>query len=342
MGASALALGCGAAPSLPRGYELALRRAEGLERDGRHSAAADAYAQSRLRCGGRADLCARAAVREAAERERAGEPDRARRSYLEAARRWPHDREAPRALRRAARIDLVQGRADDGRSLLRAAISRYPDHGDAAAALRDLLQSVEDREGEAAALAEATSLDRVARVRSSALGDNVLYAIAALRIRLADPAAAERALVDLVDRYPYPRGGLWDEALWLLADLAEVRRDFRAVVRWLERMVAVQESSSIVGSYNLPRFDDAELRIARTWLGPLGDARRAVRAAERLRDRYPDSVLRDDAIVLQARAEEALGHHERACALRSVLAREDPHSRYLRPGRWPVRCGPRQ
>jgi tetratricopeptide (TPR) repeat protein len=309
--------------------------AEGLERDGRHDEAAAAYARARARCGGHAERCATTMLREARERERAGDDTRALSLYEAAAQRHPTARDAPRALRRAARLRLAAGDVAGARALLVRVVALWPEHGETTRALALLVQSYDDAGDLAGALAALAALEP--RLAGSAIADNMLLERARLEVRLGRAVAAERTLRRLVEAHPYPAGA-WDDALWMLADLCEARGDPRAAIAALESMVAVQEDAAIVGSYNLGSFDDAELRIARLWLEDLRDPARAVRAAVRLRSRYPESVLRDDAVVLEARAESQRGRRVQACALRETLREVDRHSRYLRPGRWPVPC----
>jgi TolA-binding protein len=333
--AALASVACGTAPALPPAYERPLRVAEGLERDGRHAEAADAYARAAAGCGGHADRCATALVREARERESAGDAARARELYEAAARRHPTARDAPRALRRAARLRLAAGDVAGARTTLVHVVTRWPDHGETSRALAMLLQSYADAQDHSGALAVVRALS--VRVGRTQIGDNLLLEHARLEEGLGRHDVAERTLERLVERHPYPAGS-WDEALWMLADLREARGDARAAIRALEALVAVQEDTSFVGSYNLDKFDDAELRIARLWLESLRDPARAVAAAARLRRRYPDSVLRDDAVLLEARAELERGRRARACELRDTLREVDRFSRYLRPGRWPLAC----
>lgn len=309
--------------------------AEGLERDGRHAEAAAAYARARARCGGQVDRCATAMLREARERERAGDATSALRLYEAVAVRYPTAREAPRAVRRAARLRLAAGDVAGARALLVRVVTLWPAHGETTRALSMLVRSYDDADDLAGAVVALDALE--AHPAGPAIADNVLLERARLEVRLGRAEVAERTLQRLVEVHPYPAGA-WDDALWMLADLRVARGDPRAAIAALESLVAVQEDAAIVGSYNLAIFDDAELRIARLWLEDLRDPARAVRAAVRLRTRYPDSVLRDDAVVLEARAERARGRPERACALRQTLRELDRHSRYLRPGRWPVPC----
>jgi len=320
---------------MPPAYERPLRVAEGLERDGRHAEAADAYARAGARCGGDADRCATALLREARERERAGDVTRARALYEKVPHRHPTARDAPRALRRAARLRIDAGDVGGARALLVQVVVRWPDHGETTRALSLLLQTYRDADDAPGALAALAALS--ARVGETSVGDNLLLERARLERSLGRAAVAERTLRALVAAHPYPAGA-WDDALWMLADLCEARGDPRAAIDALEQMVAVQEDATMVGSYNLGTFDDAELRIARLWLEALGEPARAVQAAVRLRTRYPDSVLRDDAVVLEARAELARGRRTEACALRETLREVDRHSRFLRPGRWPAPC----
>jgi tetratricopeptide (TPR) repeat protein len=316
-------------------FDDALRRAERQERDARFDEAAASYGRAAAVCERAAD-CALARFRRARMLDRAGREREAVAEYLRAA---DADRAGPyrgQAWMYAARAADALGREDEAEALLSRVVFERSDEGIASRALAALA----DRRPPPERIAWLTSLE--ARLADTELGDHVLLMRSRLRGEAGDRAGERADLETLVSRHPFPAGQLWDDALWRLADMDEADGDVRSAIGRLRTMIDVHESSFAIGSYALPRMDDAALRIARLQLEVLRDPRAAVESARTLRDRFEDSELRDDAYWIEIRAWKALGEAAEACDVLSDLRDEYPESRFLRPDRAAeagIRCG---
>ena len=80
----------------------------------------------------------------------------------------------------------------------------------------------------------------------------------------------------------------------------------------------------------VPLFARAQLRVGLLYRDRLGDAPSARRAFRRIVDDYPTSVLRDDALVEEARTRRASGDAPGACRSFAELVHHFPESRYRR------------
>ena len=104
------------------------------------------------------------------------------------------------------------------------------------------------------------------------------------------------------------------------------------------------EPSHIQGSYQRPRYDDAQYRIAELYR-KLGDSSAARREFRKVWAQHPTSVLRDDALWHEAVLAKRQGDGAAACRALSLLVENHPHSRYaactrpLCPGVTPEREG---
>lgn len=324
--ASAILLCACSAAKPPAPFERALRRGEREERDGRAPEAADAYARAIEACRRPAD-CALARFRRARMLERAGATAQAAAEYLRAADADPDGAYRGQAWWYAARLADASGRAADAQGLLDRIVLERAFEGISERALRARLEQVPPGER----LEWLGSIER--RLRATDLGDDVLWLEAGIRADAHDAAGEIATLERLVRRHPYPRAELWDDALWRLADLAEAAGDPATAIARLRPLSAAYESSHLVGSYALPKMDDAALRIARLELESRRDPAAAEAAADDLLDRFEDSELRDDALFLAARARLARGDREGACDRIAALRDDYPESKWLKPER---------
>lgn len=345
--AAAFAVAC--APTLSSSSTTFLARlAEGTraERHGRDLEAARAYGRAAAAADRRVDRD-EALYRQSrslidADRARAALPILDR---LAATR--PVSRRTVRALYDSALLRLGLGFERRARADLERLVRRHPDTGLAARALATLLRVLDagdapgpNADGEASPPradsrgdALLASLVRDRRVSASELGDNVLYEQARRREGRRDIAGARRALSLLVDRYPYPFGQLWDDALWNLARLDVQSGRPRDALGHLERMVAVAERSDFNGSYIRPRMSAAQLRIGEILRDELHDLDGALAAFRALPSRFPDSIHRDDAMLAVADILRTRGDRDEACALYRRVGSPDARGRAARAAR---------
>lgn len=302
---------------------------------------------------------ARALAGAAREQARFG-PERAARAYVAAARLAETARDRDEALYRAADayrrarryddatrlLDALAGKPGERRArasfdrarvererggpsaerLSLAALRAHPDSGLAPHALREHLRSVELRAGLEGALAEATRL--LPAFATTELDETLRYERARLLERRGDCASARRAYLESAERHPYPRGALWDDALYAAAKCAERLGDPRDAVATLERLLAEREEARGLGSYERARYAEARFHLGELHRDALADPARARREFRRVFDDHPTSRLRDDALFQEALVAHTQRDRAGTCAALGLLVQELPASRF--------------
>ncbi len=296
--AACMVLLAGCPPTLSRpgspAFETRLAYGEREMRHGRFAAAEVAFAEA-------AAVARRRVDRDEALYRRSRALRRSRR-FAEAvevlekiAARRPPSRRTARALFDAARLrDEHLGETELAVAGYARVVREHSNEGPASRALALWLAHARGR-SPTQALSLVTSLE--AELAGTDLGDDLLMAEHGLRLEVGDRAGARDALERIVRAYPYPQGHRWDEALLRLADMElEDSRPLRAI-GWLEELLQRAETTTLVGSYTLPAFPLAQLRIARIHRDFTGDTEAARRAFRDVARNFPDSRLRDDATV---------------------------------------------
>ncbi len=267
-----------------------------------------------------------ARYRAAASLARGGRGPDAARLYEELAAD-PEGERAARAAFERAELELDTGRVDAGIALRDRALRTFPDSGLAGRALRRQLTWHVERGGAAAALAYLDSLD--AEVGESELAEAIDYERAAHLELAGDREAALAAYLAVAQRFPYPFGVYWDDAIFRAAELEVALGRPRDAIAHLERMLDEREAKPIAGSLERPRFGPARFLIAEILRDELHDPAAARREFLRLVDAHPTSRLRDDALWSAATLGASLGDPEGACRDARRLARDFPDSRYV-------------
>jgi len=316
-----VALGC-SAPATPR----AVATAEALDHAGRDDEAAHAYAEAAAtHCGHDARWCAGALAGQASALVRLGRPAEAAATYERIPSEAPGQPEpAASALVAAGGLRLELGEEVRAYQLFWRALVEFPDETAAEDALRHVVR--DGRRRNPRQLHDVLR-DLHARLGGTAVGDNLLFAMADLSEKdLADPLGA----VDACDRLAalYPGSPLRDDALWIAARLLRGRGDAEGALRRLRALLATRETAWIVGSYHSVHLDDAQLEAGVLLRDELGRPREAVAEFERVGVDYPESTLRDDAIMELAATHAVLGDRARACAALGELARRFPDSKH--------------
>ena len=230
---------------------------------------------------------------------------------------------------RAARAALDAGlwlvamqRETEALALWAEALARLASRPTAAAILERAVHLVEQRDGADGALrwlaAHAARTPAGSDLREEALWQRGRLLRAAGR-----PSEAVEALEALLAAFPPPRGRRWDEALWALADLHEAEERLEEAVEALLRLAEVQEPTWLIGSYTRARMPRAMLRAGELLLRA-GRLEAADAVLERLPARFPDSRLRDDALLAAARGWLEAGQTDRACARLAEAAEVQP------------------
>jgi tetratricopeptide (TPR) repeat protein len=242
----------------------------------------------------------------------------------------PPARRTLRARLDASRYRLLTGEEERAEHDLLALVLEHPDTGPGKSALRVLLSRHVDGASDAqAALAWVRELE--AKAGDSATHETLMNVEAELMLTLGQRDEAVRLLETQVDRFPYPKGHRWDDALFRLADLALDAGDPKRAIAYLERMIAVHESSIVVGSYTRPLFPKAALRIARIYRDNLHDTGAALGAYGRVRSEFKNSTVADDALEEEATLRLQNGERDKACSLwRELLEEHDVGSAHRR------------
>ncbi|MBX3247471.1 MAG: tetratricopeptide repeat protein [Myxococcales bacterium] len=318
---ASLALLCACPPTLSRPKSAAhldaLAEGDRHARHGRHDAAAAAFATAAEAADRRVDRDEALYRRSRSLRAAARYDDAiAVLDALAAAR--PASRRTARALYDAAHLRFEHtGETAAALAGFERIVREHPDAGLGGRALHHWLGHVETHEGRDAAIALARRLE--APLAEASLGGELLWRLAGMLLEAERREEARATLERLVERYPYPQGGHWDDALLRLSELAQEDGDAPRAIAALEALLRRAERTTLVGSYTLPSFPEARLRLARIHRDA-GDVDAARRSYERLPRDFPRSRLRATAgyelgvMLLEA------GDHERGCdALRGVV-----------------------
>jgi len=318
---AALLLACGHA--LPASYVRAQNAAE------------QAYAARQFSAAGAAWLRAAAAAKMPLDRnearyraatcyERGGDLKRATELYQALAN--GKSERAPRATFALADLQITHGDAQAGYAALEAAIRKYPTSGVAGVSLTRYFASLADSGGDQAVL---DYVDRVEpSLDASELAEQYLYERARRLDALGRTSDALAAYLRVAERFPYPHGAYWDDALFRAAACDERQGDPRAAVALLERLLRARETSRLSGSYEHARFADAAYHIAELYRDALHEPSAARRAFRAVFTDYPSSTLRDDALWQEALLARRAADADGACAPLTLLVRELPDSRY--------------
>lgn len=306
------ALGCPPTLSKPESaaHRDALAEGDRHAGHGRDEEAAVAYARAAEEADRRVDRD-EALYRQSRAEVDAGNPERAIELLLTIANTHPPSRRTPRALFDAGRLRYELGDVEGAIDLFRRVTLEFPEEGPAARGLVWWLRHHEEAGDPDRALAVLDWL--LPRVRRSKLGDDILAHEARIRFEQNDREGARAALERTVRDYPYPYGHRWDDATLRLAEMDVEDGEYRRAVARLEALLERSEGTSMVGSYTLPAFAEALMRIARIQRVHLRDRGAADAAYEAVYDDYETSLLRDDALVERGEMWLEAGERERGC-----------------------------
>jgi len=212
-----------------------------------------------------------------------------------------------------------------GLAELEAAIRKYPSSAIAALALRRYFSALADQGGDPAVLAYIQRVE--AELGQTDLGEQLLYERARRLEALGKTAEATSAYLAVADRYPYPYGAYWDDALLRGAEGELALGKPENAIAVLERMLRARETSRLSGSYERPHFADAAYRIAQLYRDARHDPVAARRAFRGVFVDYPTSTLRDDALWQEALLATRVSERE-ACEPLTLLVARLPESRY--------------
>jgi tetratricopeptide (TPR) repeat protein len=238
----------------------------------------------------------------------------------------PAGPEAGSAFYDATTLRLSTGDEQSGWRDMEAMLRRFPNDGDGRPALHRWLTHMDETAGPAATLAWLRHVQPALDVTDRA--EEVAYAIA---VRLRDTrelVGARTAFLAVATRWPYPRGALWDDALYQASVIDEATGHPREAADDLSEMLRHREHALMVGSAERARYADAELHLGELYRDRLGDHAAARRAFHTLFTAFPDSTIRDRGLFEEAELLRADGDVRSACAQLDALVAAIPDSRY--------------
>jgi TolA-binding protein len=324
----ALAIGCSAPATLPE-----LVQAQTLARQGNVDGAIAAYREAQIRCrrlspARRAQrACSEALLGEAEVLQDGGRTDGAIATYLAIPSRVIDDPlTAATATYRAGELLLQNGKVVEAWTALWRVVTDWPDEQFAGDALDTLVD--DGRKRAPRELAEQIG-KLLTPLAETAVGDNLVWALADLTDKeLANPAAA-RALYDRIP-IDYPTSGFRDDARWHGARLSKALGDPRGAADRLRKLLATREvAMGAAGSYFSIWLDNAQLELGKILRDDLRDLPGAAAAFRRLPKDYPASILKDDALYELAVTLRAASDVPGACSTIAVLRGQSPDSKYL-------------
>jgi tetratricopeptide (TPR) repeat protein len=317
----------GCAPTYGDAYLASFAAGQRAAQAGRHDEAARAFGEAAAKARRVKDRD-EARFLQARSLERSSRPEDARAIYEKLSeQRGPR---TGRAEFEIASLDIERG-DPHGWDRLYAAAKKYPQHGLARRAVQRLAAREAEERGEEARLAWLKA--HASDLTGTDLEQVIEYESALSLDRLGRAALAHDAFLATAARYPYPFGVYTDDAIWNAALIDERLGRPEEAIEHLRRLLAAREVSTTMGSYERPRYSEAQLKIAEIYRDKIKDRAAARRELHKLYERHTTSTLRDDALW----AEAVLLHEDKdergACAAVATLAKEFPDSRYARCGR---------
>jgi tetratricopeptide (TPR) repeat protein len=324
LAAAALGMALTACPPGPNAaYRVAKGAGDRAYSSGRYAEAAGAYADAG-KAADRPRDAAEALYLEASAHQRSGAREKARAAYERLIAEQPQSHFARRAEFDVADLEIESGNVEKGYERYRQLATMKSDHGLARRAMEHYLRHLEASGGDPAGWLKAI----LPEIAETELDETARYALAGYLEKSNDLLGARDAYLACAERHPYPKGALFDDALWHAARLSEALGRPEQAIGHLRAMLAVRETSTTVGSYERPRFSPAQFRIAILYRDALRDHAMARREFHRLYVDHRTSILRDDALWEEAKLARDAGNGDEACALAAVLTKDFPASRY--------------
>lgn len=314
---------CGSPP--PAAYTRETDAALAASEHGQHREAAQKYERAAALADKPRDA-EEARYRAADAYERAGDLAHAEALYRALSAQSDSAERRSRADFALAELLERSGRVEAGQAQLAWAIRRNPSSGLARAGLTRHLDYLREQGGSERALSYLAG--ESAALGSSELAETLLYRRARELDDAGRRADARDAYLECAARFPYPSGAYWDDALYRAAQAELALGAPERAVAELERMLAEQESASIMGSYERARYAESQLELGRIYRDSLHDAVRARTELRKVWLRHPNSQLVDDALFEEALLAHQAGDRAGTCEPLTILRRERPASRY--------------
>ncbi len=316
--------GCGCAPAHGVVYEANMAAGGRAEGAGRFAEAARAY-EAAWATGQRAPDRDQARWDAAEMVARNGDVAVAA-GRFEAIASDPTSEHQAEAAYRLAILRIESGDSDRGWRDMEQVARRFPTHGIAHAAVRRLVQHA-DEGGPRSGLEELRALDR--DLGSTELEPLLAFLVAEHLEALGDDHAAREAYAHIADRWGYPFGAFFDDALWHASLIDERFGLYQSAIDDLERLLRERETTSLVGSYERSKYVPAMLRVGELYRDRLHDRARAREAFHRLYVDFAHSTVRDRALWLEAALWRDDGDAHTACDRLGTLVEKFPDSRFV-------------
>lgn len=315
------AAGCGGRSATD--YDRALAEARRASSAGRFAEASAAYGRTAKLASKERDHD-NAFLLAALERARAGDVATALRDLDTLAKKEPRSPSTEEAAYKAADLRRKNGEEAAAFAAMEAFLVAHPESPFALPAFAHVLRHADASSPGAGGEALARLAGKVPE--GSPVGQKIAY----VRAQRTEPAAARvRAYVALADRYPYPRGPYWDDALFAAANVENDEGRPAEAISLLRRLVAEREVSDVIGSYQRPKLTPAMMLIAKIQADKLHDRAAARATLHDLYKTYVTSSERDDALWLEAKLFRDDGKKDDACATLATLVSDFPDSKFV-------------
>lgn len=254
---------------------------------------------------------------------RAGDTNRALEIFDALAAETPLRELTAKAILSAALLRIERVDRDRGHRDLEAMLVRAPNSGAAKTAVRRLLANAEEN-GAGLAWVEA----HLVQLKGTSLEESLLFEKATRLEAKGELDRARDVFVELADRFPYPKGPYFDDALERAAIIEERQNRPERAAMLLERSLDMRTTAWVIGSNQRPRFSASLYRLAKLYAGPLNDHEKAKARYKRLYEDFTASTLRDDALWDEAWLWKSEGKQEQFCDRLAALVSRFPTSRY--------------
>lgn len=325
MALASIGLATACAPVYGEGYLEAVAAGKRAQHAGRFEEAATSFREAAAKATRVKDRD-EAILLEARTYERMRDWRRASAAYERLLAVSPTGPRAARAKFELAMLAIDLGDDDEGYRALERAAREHPTHGLSGTALLRVLEHEKAERGDDGALAWIRKTQPA--FAGTPQQQLLEYSYAKILEESGRTEAAHDAYVATATQHPYPSGPLTDDAWWRASLLAEELGRPELAIDHLRALLSPRESSHTMGSYERPRFAEAQMRIGVLQRDALQDPVAAREAFRHLYEAFPDSTLRDDALWAEARLLMAAGQREALCAVAQELAEELPQSRY--------------
>ncbi len=320
LASAALAIGCGGSSDE---FKNGLAAGERAKSSGRYDEAAAAYGEAATKAKRERDQD-EARYRQASALQEAGRVPEALAAY-EALAAKGGERSA-RAAFDEGFLQIDRGDAAKGWAQIEAAIWAHSNSGAARRGLQKWLAHLDEQKPGAGL---AWLQQNQAKLLKTELGEDTLYRTAKAIEAMGDKTEAREAYIRCALAYPYPQGSLADDSYWNASLLDEQLGHPEEAIKDLRRMVERRESSTLgQGSYERPRYSEAQFRVAELYRDQLKDPAQARREFRKLYDGFPHANKRAEALWNEGLLAHKAGDSAATCEVAELLTKNLSESRY--------------